>query len=76
MIVRTAHRLPDDPEEFAQNPLQNRIWNQFLKRERLMAPTLPDVMVEFRDFMGPSHQALFDGNPVDLVWNLETRKWG
>jgi len=62
-------------EEFAQSPIQNRIWNQFLNRERLVAPALPEVMLEFRGFMGPIHQALFDGNSVDLIWNLETRTW-
>lgn len=40
-----------------------------------MAPALPDVMVEFRNFIGPIHHALFDGNPVDLTWNMETKAW-
>jgi len=63
-------------EEFAQSPIQNRIWNQFLNRERLEAPGLPEVMVEFRRFMGPIHQALFNANPHDLIWSLATRTWG
>jgi len=63
-------------EEFAQSPIQNRIWKQFLNRERLTAPELPDVMAEFRGFMGPIHKALFDGKAVDLLWDLPTRTWG
>jgi len=63
-------------EEFAQSPIQNRIWNQFLNRERLEAPGLPEVMVEFRRFMGPIHQALFNANPHDLILSLATRTWG
>lgn len=62
-------------EEFAQSPIQNRIWNQFLNREKLTAPALPDVMTEFRSFMGSIHQALLDGNPVDRLWDPEARTW-
>jgi hypothetical protein len=62
-------------DEFAQSPIQNRIWNQFLNREGLAAPTLPVVMVVVRSFMGPLHQALAGKYPVDRVWNLETRTW-
>jgi len=63
-------------EEFAHSPIQNRIWNQFLNRERLEAPALPDVMAEFRGFMGPIHQALFEVDTIDLVWDPATRTWG
>jgi hypothetical protein len=62
-------------EEFAQSPIQNRIWNQFLNRERLTAPTLPEVMVEFRNFMIPIYRALMDGDPIDRVWIPEDGTW-
>lgn len=63
-------------EEFAQSPIQNRIWNQFLNRERLTAPALAEVMVEVRSFMGPLHKALAEDHPADRVWNMETHIWG
>lgn len=62
-------------EEFAQSPIQNRIWNQFLNRERITAPSLPEVMVEVRQFMRPIHQALIEGNALDRTWQPQTRTW-
>jgi len=55
--------------------LQNLRTYQFLNRERIMAPALPEVMLGFRSFMVPIHRALVEGNPIDLIWNLKIRTW-
>lgn len=55
-FARRRTTLPDDvpvglSDEFARDALKQTQWNAFLKKNRIEAPALADVVVEVRKFV-------------------------
>lgn len=70
-FLRRATAVPDDippalKQEFAQDPTKITQWNAFLRKNRLEAPGLPDVVSHLRDFLSPA--LVSRKNARDMIW--------
>ncbi len=73
---RREAALPEDvpaalTQEFAQDPTKVTQWSAFLRKNRLQAPGLPEVVSHLRDFLSPVLASRNDAK--DMIWKPPLR---
>lgn len=73
---RREAALPEDvpaalTQEFAQDPTKVTQWSAFLRKNRLQAPGLPEVVSHLRDFLSPVLASREDAK--DMIWKPPLR---